>query len=287
MGIISPTLLYEFVFEPLNWVSGTERARLQHMLLTQRNGMEVFPGTKALRRRETWALELPLGSFVGNFDPAIATPKDDLAHRLEVTEAAKNDFGSYGFDRWRHVFRKNDVWYYKKAALLAFRGAAFPNEIFAAAFHFLLAAEKDPTLIKGPPPRRCTPVAERPLINGRRARGPAWTSYEDTLLRNWFGRKEGPKGLRHAPLTEPQWVMLLDRLEGLRTRQAVLDRLRLLNAALKRTMMVDGYIPQDRLQAFMNLCLGEKTYMPRYRERVFGTYSGRPLVTRKRRTDTP
>jgi len=262
----SPKLFFEFVFHPLGFVDGVEYEQLSHLLNTQTQ-VPVFK-LRALRRRETWAIELPAGAFSNDLSGAVA-PDADVAERDQILTVIKARTGGIHMDRTRDFFLRNGVWYYRRKALEQFRIYVQPNLLFVAAYKFLLAAEKDPSIIKGEYKTKARPLAERPVINGRRAPGPRWRDRDDYVLKKWFGAWADGK---HHPLTDAQWDRVLDELGGFRSKVTVKRRLSELNAKLKRSLMRDGYIYRDDVKKYQDGFLGELVVVPRFRPRLHGDY---------------
>lgn len=105
-----------------------------------------------------------------------------------------------------------------------------------------------------------------------------WAGWEDTVLRNWFGvRTHGPNQGKHVPLTEREWNLVIeDHLKGRRSQAQVRARITALNKALKISLLVDGFIPRDKVQAYRDRALGEhRIRVPRFRPRIKGrSYRG-------------
>ena len=105
------------------------------------------------------------------------------------------------------------------------------------------------------------------------------------MLRAWFGKHEvGEHQGRHAPLTPAQWELVLQQhLKGRRTLAHVKARISVLNRQLRHSMLVDGFLPRDRVVEFMDAALGEhRIRVPRFRPRIKGrSYRGeneRPVL---------
>jgi hypothetical protein len=263
----SPQLRYEFIFHPLGVVDGFEYELLSSFL----NEQSVVPAFKlrALRRRERWAIELPPGAFTGRLEPGATSPSEDAAARERILQLIKEKTGSYNLDRSRDIISKDGHTYYRRKAIEQFRIYIRPNSLFVAALTFLQKAEEDPTLIRGAKPIQGTPLKDRPIVNSRRARGPAWSAQDDYVLRKWFGTWHDGK---HHKLTEAQWNTVLEELKGFRSKESVKRRLGELNTALKRSLMVDGYIHRDAVKAYLDGFLGERAVVPRFRPRLNGEY---------------
>jgi hypothetical protein len=113
----------------------------------------------------------------------------------------------------------------------------------------------------------------------------AWQPWEDTVIRNWFGRRTyGEHQGQHVPLTEEQWRLVLEtHLHGRRTRKQVKVRITTLNRVLRVSLLVDGFLPRDKVREFQDRSLGEhRIRVPRFRPRIKGrSYRGdneRPVL---------
>lgn len=108
--------------------------------------------------------------------------------------------------------------------------------------------------------------------------GRVWEPWEDDVLRAWFGlRTSGEHEGRHAVLTERQWELVLqDHLKGRRTWKQVKVRITTLNRQLRRSLLVDGFLPRDKVEVFQARALGEhRIRVPRFRPRIKGrSYRG-------------
>jgi hypothetical protein len=262
----SPKTFFEFLFHPLGVVDGVDYEGLSTMLSEQ---VEI-PSFKlrALRRRDTWAIELPPGAFSGDLSGAVSLA-DDLLERERIIRLIKDRTGAVQMDKTRDMIERGGVWYYRRKALEQFRIYVQPNYFFVAVFKLLKAAEEDPSYIMGEKPTQARPLSERPIVNGRRAPGPRWRERDDYVLRKWFGKWADGK---HHPLTDTQWVRVLEELGGFRSKAAVKHRLSVLNAQLKRSLMRDGYIQRDDVKKYQDGFLGELVVVPRFRPRLHGDY---------------
>jgi len=262
-----PRLAFDFMFHPLGFVDSVEYDVLEEQLRKQVT-IPVFK-LRALRRRNTWAIELPLGIFQGDVSPGATDLATEVSERERTLRIIKEKTGSYHLDRSRDIFLKDGVWYYRRKALEQFRIYVHPNTLFVAAFNLLKAAELDPTVITGPSETTARPLTDRPIIDGHRARGPKWTSKDDYVLRKWFGRWADGK---HHVLTDAQWATVLEELRGFRSKEAVKHRLSVLNAATKKSLMTDGYIKREAVKTYLEKFLGERAVVPRFRPRLDGSY---------------
>lgn len=286
-----PRLAFEFMFHPLGFVDSVEYDVLEEQLRKQAP-IPVFK-LRALRRRNTWAIELPLGIFQGDVTPGSTDLSTEVLERERVLRLIKEKTGSFHMDKTRDIIHRDGVWYYRRKALEQFRIYVHPNTLFVAAFNLLKAAELDPTVIMGAPETTARPLTDRPVIDGHRARGPSWTERDDYVLRKWFGRWADGK---HHVLTDAQWATVLDELRGFRSKEAVKHRLSVLNAATKRSLMTDGYIKRDAVKAYLEKFLGERAVVPRFRPRLDGSYypsnasttpKKRPAAARQASTEPP
>lgn len=263
----SPRLEFDFIFHPLGMVDGFEYETLS-LFLGEQGIVPAFK-LRALRRRDRWAIELPSGAFTGRMAPGATTPAQDNEERNRILSLIKDKTGAYNLDRTRDIIVKKGVTYYRRKALEQFRIYIRPNTLFVAAYTFLEAAEKDPSLIRGAAPIQGKLLKDRPLVNGKRARGPGWSERDDYVLRKWFGK--WPDGKHHV-LSDTQWNTVLEELKGFRSKAAVKHRLTQLNRSLKKSLMADGYINRDDVKAYLAKFLGERSVVPRFRPRLHGDY---------------
>lgn len=105
---------------------------------------------------------------------------------------------------------------------------------------------------------------------GRAIRGPHWTPAEDALLSEFFG--PDPATGKRQKMDDVRWRHLLARLKDRRTRRSVLARISALNAELKKSLMVDGFLDDKGVQLYKKRKLGTRTRVPNYRPRLKGTY---------------
>lgn len=129
------------------------------------------------------------------------------------------------------------------------------------------------------------PEHTQDLSLARAGHARAWQPWEDTVIRNWFGRRTYGECLgQHVPLTEEQWQLVLEtHLRGRRTKKQVKVRITTLNRALRVSLLVDGFLPRDRVREFQERALGEQRIrVPRFRPRIKGrSYRGdheRPVL---------
>lgn len=260
-------LIYTILFNPLGYVSGIEQAQLLNQLsVSPLVTGSSFPDYRVYRGQKSWLLELPRGLFANNLTRDV-TWEEELAARDALFERIRREEGEF-YDRRTGIIVHDDVPYYRRAILDRLRIYMKPNEFIVAAYTFLSHVEKDPTIIKGR--RKVPPLSERPLVNGRRSRGAAWAEWEDTVLRQWFGLRDD--GSRFE-ITASMWeVLLKDKLKGQRSRGSVMGRIKHLNRELKKTLLVDGYIPREHLNEYRKKFLGQRFKMPNKRPRLHGTY---------------
>lgn len=121
----------------------------------------------------------------------------------------------------------------------------------------------------------------RPLDTSAPGWGRVWEPWEDDVLRAWFGlRTSGEHEGRHTVLTEREWELVLQtHLKGRRTYKQVKVRVTTLNRQLRRSFLVDGFLPRDKVVEFQSRALGERRIrVPRFRPRIKGrSYRGDSL----------
>ena len=141
----------------------------------------------------------------------------------------------------------------------------------AAIAAFVRAMDRDSARVT-----RRHPPKEGPQANSGWDR--KWVPWEDNVLRAWFGKRTvGEHAGKHAPLSDQQWESVLqDRLKGRRTKAQVKVRISALNRQLRHSMLVDGFLPRDKVAEFQRLALGEhRIRVPRFRPRIRGrSYRG-------------
>lgn len=264
------TIPRSFIFSPLEWLDGGARDTLENQF--QEQGVEQqFFTLQVVRRCKLWAITLPVGTFSNNLTPGSSSLWTENTARDLFIDSVDRASGRHMFPHKTAMFSLNNEWFYREDAINIFRVFADKNFLFAAAYAIMQAVKKDPSVF----PTRKVPriersLEDRPVTNGHRPRGPDWSETENALLRRWFGRH--PDG-KHRPLTENQWRTLLEiDLYNLRTRASVLQQLGALNTKMKRTLMVDGLIPRDRIQEWRANFLGQRYCVPRYRPRLHGGY---------------
>lgn len=216
-------------------------------------------------RQIVWAMELPPGAFSCSFRDANAAP---MPRQLDaLIKAARERLGASRqlLDKRRDYFEQDGSLFCRRVTLEHVRPdlekPAFVNAVIA----FLRAAEVDPTVVTGAPrarrPRRT--VEERIAHFGTPTKGPAWTPEEDAVLRMWFGiRSVGEHAGHHAKLEDHEWDRVLELLGGMRSKNAVKNRLTVLNNQLRDRMLVNGFVPRDRLREYMQQALGEAPRRP-------------------------
>lgn len=129
------------------------------------------------------------------------------------------------------------------------------------------------------------PEPRQDISHAQAGHARAWQPWEDMVLRNWFGRRPyGEHQGQHVPLTEAQWQTVLQtHLNGRRTKKQVKVRITTLNRELRVSLLVDGFLPRDKVREFQDRALGEQRIrVPRFRPRIKGrSYRGdheRPVL---------
>ena len=252
-------LHFTYDFKPTEWTDAAGYAHIVTML-NACGSPHVFKGLHAWQARHQWRLEMPIGLFTGNYTPGAVNLTDELAARDAL--AAKIRPKRY---RPTDMVMHEGVLYYRKPVIQRLGGYAESPVMFNALLAFWDAAEKNRGLIKPPPPKapRLMPW-ERKQRDGAVWRGPAWTPEEDTVLRQWFGRRTvGPEAGRHAYLTPDQWNVVLDALGRRRSQASVRQRLVVLNDRLRqefvdRKYISGGFISKKHNEDWLDRVLGER-----------------------------
>lgn len=248
----------------------------------RRQPSHIPKGVVGYERQVIWSVEVPAGAFTLAFRSAGAPP---MLHQFEALAArAKQALQASRvlYDRRRDAIETDGVLFCRRSALELIQSQLEKPAYVNALIAFLRAAERDPQLVTGAPrarrPRHT--VAERIERFGAATKGPAWTPEEDTILRTWFGiRTIGEHAGRHAKLEDSEWERVLELLSGMRTKNAVKNRLTVLNNQLRDRMLVNGFVPRDRLREYMQQALGEAPRRPPMRPY--------PRMGRSRRKDVP
>jgi hypothetical protein len=253
---------FPFTFNALQYVKPEERDYLADLL--QEQGVSAEFSLVAIRRRQYWAVTLPLGAFVNEFRLAFTDYLKSINTRDALLLEARSAHG-LRVRPGRVVIERQGTFFYPQHVINVLRHVAPAPAFFNALHAFLQAARVQPSLIKGRRSRNpYVPLEHRKHVGDRLARGPAWTPEEDLVLRQWFGQRTyGDAAGKHVALTDEQWKMVLERLEGRRTQGSVRARLVVLNHQLKRELSVDGYIPKNRYEEYFARVLGENPRPPR------------------------
>jgi hypothetical protein len=151
---------------------------------------------------------------------------------------------------------------------------ALPATVAALAAYVRAADQGQVKPTKAPRPND----PDKPIDAYAHGWGRVWEPWEDDIVRAWFGlRTFGEHEGRHAVLTEREWGLVLqEHLKGRRTRKQVKVRITTLNRQLRRSLLVDGFLPRDKVVEFQRLALGEhRIRVPRFRPRIKGrSYRG-------------
>lgn len=258
------SLVFEFEFNPIIHLAADEAQELRALLAAQ-NRPEVFR-LKALQRRMFWSFALPTGAFVGDFRPGFIPFSEDLDARDALIRRGSEEQGLRMPSRRAITLHTDGNTYYHQHLIDILRRVHPAPAFFNALHAFVRAAQSNPQLIKGPPPRKTllVPPTSRQRVAGRLTRGIAWQPHEDLVLRQWFARRTtGPDAGKHVVLSDVEWSYVLDRLDGLRTKGSVLARITVLNQQLRRELTVDGYIPRQRYAEYFDRVLGEHPRGPK------------------------
>ncbi len=260
---MKPRQRFTTTFRPLEHTMGPGFEVLSELI--DNGHLDSAISLELLRQREHWAITLPIGAFVNDFRPGIVSFEQDNAKFEEILAKIR---ASFGYRPWRMnrsiIEREGQRFYHQKMIDLVRRHAEQPA--FLDAIHtFLQAVGQNPKAIIGETNRRpFVPPDQRVAVFGHNARGPAWTPEEDQILRQWFGiRTVGADAGHHAKLTETEWAIVLERLGNRRTRGSIRQRISTLNQATLARYCVNGYVPRDRVRAYMQEALGEQPRYPR------------------------
>jgi len=261
-----PYRTHAYVFTPLLYADGNDRADLEHQL--QEHSRDYTYTLHALRRRGAWATTLPPGAFSGDLSGDV-DPSDEYARAYVAARGPLGRHSRRPFD-YRHdpVPGPHGLFHHVEA-IRALREHVPRPALLNAMYRFLLRAVDHPELVV--PPRPQAPFVPHALraqhfgLKGGRShcRGPAWTPAEDAVLRRWFGqRTAGPDAGAHASLTPAQHERVAAELHGRRTGPSIQQRLCALNRILLAEFAVDGLVPRARLAEYMSRALGERPRVP-------------------------
>ena len=214
--------LKNITFAPCHYLTGTDATDLRDKLVRERDAQcaEIFADHRILSGRGTVAMSLPTGTW--SWDFARATDETERRGLDDMINALKRATGRQRF-RKRDIIEHDGQLYFRRPALLALASCRDVRaSMIRAALALLESLLAQPQLVRG---SRCRPhrsLDERKVVNGRRARGLAWTVAEDAELLRTFGVGTDEPRRR---LGKRDWqVLLATRLGGDRTRGSVLAR---------------------------------------------------------------
>lgn len=254
---------FRFSFTPLLFLDAGSVVELASTLSTQCVPNEF--NLLAIRRRQYWSVTLPMGAFANDFRPGVASYISEAAALKTTLERVRAEYSYQQVRPDRTIVTHDGETYYHQHLIGLLRHHVKPGGFFQALHTFLGQAQENPALIR---PRGSqspfVPFEQRTRIGKRFARGPAWSPEEDTVLRQWFGiRTTGPDAGHHAQLSRDEWAKVLEQLQGRRTESSVRQRIHILNQATMLKFIVNGYVPRDRVRAYMQEALGEAPRYPR------------------------
>lgn len=235
----------------------------------------VFSKLPILRGRNRWMTALP--SCVLRPD-ALSLTKDEETKLVNAALEARRTRPLGLFKPTRDSILRDGRRYYASVFLDELGPFLALPATAAALAAFLRAAAAQPGLISA------SVTSAQCSAPGTVGTSRRWEPWEDTVIRNWFGRRAyGEHQGQHVPLTEAQWQTVLGALNGRRTRTQVKVRITTLNRELRVSLLVDGFLPRDKVREFQDRALGEhRIRVPRFRPRIKGrSYRGdreRPIV---------
>ena len=241
-------------------------------------GHWVFEDHQVYLRRNLWAVEAPLGTFTGFFAPGAAThasEREAMHAMLQRVKEAQGANRRFPFWPSQQIIIKNDRIYLKEPALRSFYKQAAedatPQEgMLCVLFYYLQRLTAGTVPVFPTKKKPFIPLTDRPVIDGHRRRGPTWTAQEDDVIRRFFSRQAD--GTR-VVLTDEHWQMVLEtNLKGRRTKAMVLSRINYLNHELKKTLLVEGYLPRENVKEWQDRRYGQHDRVPNHRERLHGSY---------------
>jgi hypothetical protein len=237
---------------------------------------KIFAGVPMLRGRGRWLTALPPCVFRPDLTVFPSGIERDLVRvALAVRREARLGF----FKPSKEITVREGRGFYS-TSFLREMGPLLALPATVAAFASFLHAVNEGRVQVGK-----TPQAERPPSQARQGWARRWLPQEDAVIRSWFGlRAFGEHEGRHAPLTDREWsIVLQDHLHGRRTKKQVKVRISALNRELRVSLLVDGFLPRDKVREFQDRALGEQRIrVPRFRPRIKGrSYRGdreRPVL---------
>jgi hypothetical protein len=222
--------------------------------------------------RGYYMLTLPPGSLTLDFRESNETNQqhiDELINYWKLqggsTPLKSDQERSFNFIVDREIFTYGNERYFHQRLLKFIYEHSNYSYLVEAIYNFGLKAQQERGLIEpklDPNYRKSVAylldakkLKDRPIVNGKRARGPIWSSYEDDILRRYFAPDDNGKRFRMTPLA---WQQLLDvHLRGLRSKTAVLARICYLNKQITDQYRVNGKVPDDWLPSVRAQRLGQ------------------------------
>lgn len=232
---------------------------------------EVFPSVPVIRGRKRWLIALPALVLKPDSLSLTGTQEADLVrHAIDARREAPLGF----FKPLKEVRPRAGRGFYSALFLeqvgpfLALPATAAALAVFARALDQGQVRPDEVPSTKSP-------------STAKQGWARLWQPWEDAVIRAWFGvRTFGEHEGRHAKLTEREWELVLhDHLKGHRTQRQVKVRVTVLNRQLRRSLLVDGFLPRDKVREFQDRALGERRIrVPRFRPRIKGrSYRGESL----------
>lgn len=272
---------------------------------------QVFPGLFTGRLDGTSSVYMEYQVFLALLetlrDPHYGTTPEARIDPWQLTPAARK--GSEAklrplpFRSEREILEYQENYYISSTALQAIQDvvqSAPPTLVYSpqvfnmVAWTALRQHAVDKRTIKGMGRHRTpeVPLDQRPVVNGRRARGYAWTEEENSILRRLLNgdmrqqillaRRERREQARR---TKTPWdegkeraqdeAFLWNRVYAAlpkRPKPSIKTRVAQMNANIKKSLMVDGFLPAARLPEYRLLSLGVRNALPRFRPRLHGPY---------------
>lgn len=249
----------------------------QALLECEAHGIpKVFAHVPMIRGRRRWLTALPPCTLRPDLTTHIPTIEEGV---IREALAVRRETPLGFFKPAKEAKTRQGRGFYS-AAFLRELGPLLALPATVAAFAaFLHAADENLVQVgKAPQP-------EQPPSQARQGWARRWSPQEDAVLRSWFGlRTFGEHAGKHAILTDREWSLVLDEhLKGRRTKKQVKVRISHLNREVRVSLLVDGFLPRDKVREFQNRALGEQRIrVPRFRPRIKGrSYRGdleRPVL---------
>ena len=242
---------------------------------------EILPrvAVRLVKRRNRWALTVPLGSFTDNLQ---ATPEMERAALVQLLEPVQQaPAGLRTHVPWVYRNPETEELFFRPELLKGLAATYRRLPLLSVVASFALDLGKDPSDPQGKKEselvrkirRANRPKAIDPFIpfdqrpkrsDGRLTRGPAWSLAEDQILHADLGARDA--GGTRPVLTDADWERLIAKLGHRRSRRSILARVSVLNKKLAQKIALDvakGGFPLETARVYYReQHLGTRTRLP-------------------------